>query len=74
MYDCFFSKIVLNYIIGSKKIVTINLFVDAMFFKFLKLKLICIPDAHHSFVAVIKNASISRWRLQYHSKCNVMLI
>jgi len=36
MYDCLLSKILLNYIIRSKKMVTINLFVDAMFCKFLK--------------------------------------
>jgi hypothetical protein len=68
MYDSLFYKILLNYIIGSKKMVTINLFVDAMFFKFSKLKLICVPKAHHSLVAVIKEC------LQYQSKCNVMLI
>lgn len=54
MYDCLFSKIVLNYLIHSKKMVTMNLFVDAMFCKFLKGKLICVPNVHHNFVAVIK--------------------
>ena len=43
MFDSVFSKIPLNYIIDFKNKVTINLF-DAMFLKFLKWKLICVPS------------------------------